>query len=34
MDVRLVAPRIRWPHDELVEQARAIAAENGRQRSP
>ena len=29
MDVRLVAPRIRWPHDDLVAQARAIAAETG-----
>ena len=29
MDVRLVAPRIRWPHDDLVKQARAIAAETG-----
>ncbi len=29
MDVRLVAPRIRWPHEDLVEQARAIAAETG-----
>jgi ornithine carbamoyltransferase len=29
MDVRLVAPRIRWPHDELVEEAKSIAAETG-----
>jgi len=29
MDVRLVAPRDLWPHDELVEQCRAIAAKSG-----
>jgi len=29
MDVRLVAPRALWPHDELVEQCRAMAAKTG-----
>ena len=29
MDVRLVAPRIRWPHDELVDKAREIARGTG-----
>ncbi len=29
MDVRLVAPRDLWPHDELVDQCRAIAAKTG-----
>jgi ornithine carbamoyltransferase len=29
MDVRLVAPRDLWPHDELVEQCRAIASDTG-----
>ena len=29
MDVRLVAPRDLWPHDELVEQCKAIAAKTG-----
>jgi ornithine carbamoyltransferase len=29
MDVRLVAPRDLWPHDELVEQCRSIAAKSG-----
>ncbi len=29
MDVRLCAPRALWPHDELVETCRAIAAETG-----
>ena len=29
MDVRLVAPRDLWPHDELVEQCRAMAAKTG-----
>src|SRR5262245_45161620 len=29
MDVRLVAPRDLWPHDELVEQCRAMAKETG-----
>jgi len=29
MDVRLVAPRELWPHDELVEQCRALGAQTG-----
>jgi ornithine carbamoyltransferase len=29
MDVRLVAPKELWPHDELVAQCRAIARETG-----
>ncbi len=29
MDVRLVAPRDLWPHDELVEQCKAMAAKTG-----
>ncbi|WP_040123684.1 ornithine carbamoyltransferase [Paraburkholderia xenovorans] len=29
MDVRLCAPRCLWPHDELIEQCRAIAATTG-----
>ncbi|MFP3247648.1 MAG: ornithine carbamoyltransferase [Paraburkholderia sp.] len=29
MDVRLCAPRRLWPHDELIEQCRAIAATTG-----
>lgn len=29
MDVRLCAPRRLWPHDELIEQCRAIAAKTG-----
>jgi len=29
MDVRLVAPRELWPHDDLVAQCRAIGAETG-----
>jgi ornithine carbamoyltransferase len=29
MDVRLVAPRELWPHDDLVEESRAIGAETG-----
>ncbi len=29
MDVRLVAPKDLWPHDELVAECRAIAAESG-----
>jgi len=29
MDVRLVAPRDLWPHNELVEQCKAIAAKTG-----
>jgi ornithine carbamoyltransferase len=29
MDVRLVAPRELWPHDELVDQCRAIGAQTG-----
>ena len=29
MDVRIVAPRQLWPEDELVETARAMAAESG-----
>jgi len=29
MDVRLCAPRNLWPHDDLVEQCRAIAAQTG-----
>jgi ornithine carbamoyltransferase len=29
MDVRLVAPKELWPHDELVEQCQAIARETG-----
>lgn len=29
MDVRLCAPRQLWPHDDLVEQCRAIAAQTG-----
>jgi len=31
MDVRLVAPRLRWPHAELIEEARAIALASGAQ---
>jgi ornithine carbamoyltransferase len=29
MDVRLVAPKELWPHDELVEECRALGAESG-----
>src|ERR671912_1282454 len=29
MDVRLVAPQELWPHDELVDECRAIGAETG-----
>lgn len=29
MDVRLCAPRALWPHDELIAQCRAIAAQTG-----
>jgi ornithine carbamoyltransferase len=29
MDVRLCAPRVLWPHDDLVETCRSIAAETG-----
>jgi ornithine carbamoyltransferase len=29
MDVRLVAPKALWPHDELVDECRAIGAESG-----
>ena len=29
MDVRLVAPKDLWPHQELVDESRAIAAESG-----
>src|SRR4029078_3234021 len=29
MDIRLVAPKELWPHDDLVEECRAIAAESG-----
>src|SRR3954447_4696084 len=29
MDIRLVGPRDRWPHQELVDEAEAIAADTG-----
>ncbi len=31
MDVRLVAPRVRWPHEELVDKAQEIARTTGAQ---
>ena len=29
MDVRLVAPRVRWPHEELIDKAQEIARQTG-----